>query len=151
MLGNHSHILLSGGTAYLTGSLGLGWRDIQAPEDINRIAIDGDGNLLAVSVNQLWRWNWADESWSVLAQLPIPAQVDDLLFFNGRVFLAVGGRVFSYARTGWGEISLSQEGYITDLAYEYPDTLWALDARTATLWSSQNGVDWDTTVISLRQ
>ncbi|GAB4516980.1 MAG: hypothetical protein OHK0046_23120 [Anaerolineae bacterium] len=146
MLGSHDHVLLNGGQVYQTSSLGLSWQPIAgAPADITRIAIDGDGHLLAVSDGALWRWR--NQSWNEMAVFPA-GTLADLVSFTGTVYAVVSGHVLRLEAADWVPADLPADAYITDLAFQYPDTLWALDAAGARLFSTENGTSWLTTLVN---
>lgn len=150
MLGNHTHILLNGGHVYVTSSLGLGWRAIEYPQLIQHIAIDTDGNLIAVTADSLVKWTWSTESWSVLVPLPTAHPVVVLQYFDGRPYLLSDGQVWTLEAGKWPSVNLPMAGTISDLAYQYPDTLWLLDSQNLTLYASTDGKNWDEIKITLQ-
>jgi hypothetical protein len=143
MLGSHSHVLRDGSDLFLTSSLGLGWTPLNAPAAIHDIAIDDDGNLLALTSSKLLGWNWSSQTWSDHAALPQGNPPDDLITFNGQTLLLVDGQLYRLAGEAWAIDIVNEGAYLTDLGFQYPDTLWALDITGNRLWhKSQTDPQW---------
>jgi copper transport protein len=142
MLGSHSHVLLNDDDVYMTSSLGLGWKWLDAPAAIQQIAIDGDGNLLAASDDSLLRWTWANEAWQTVVDLPMAQPVDAILDFNQSIYLLIEGQVLRLRQGEWQPVTLSENAYIVDMVFQYPDTLWVLDVGAERLLASTTGSDW---------
>ena len=135
MSGNHSHILLNGNALFLTSSLGLGWQSIDAPAKMLAVAIDDDGNLLAISDSALWRWRWTDEIWQNLRDLP-SGNPTEILSVDNQLFLLTEYRLYQLQSDGWQVIDMPD--VILDIDGQHPDTLWILDSQQ-TLWTFHQG------------
>lgn len=148
MLGNHSHILLNGDDLFLTSSLGLGWQALDAPDNVQAVTIDADGNLLAATQSELLRWRWNDQRWQVITDLPVNnAAVSELVVLENRVYLLTQNRLYTYVGGAWQAIMImDRERLILDIANQFPDTLWALDSEQ-NLWAlNQSGWEHVTTI-----
>lgn len=145
MLSNHTHVLLNGSDVYQTTSLGLGWKPLDAPENVIRIAPDADGNLLAVTDDALLEWDWTTSAWTTRAQLSGGADVSDVAIFNNMVYALMDGGLVRLTRLGWEQVVVSNapESVLTDIAFQFPDTLWALDAGARMVYSSKDGTEWE--------
>lgn len=143
MLGSHSHVLLNGEEVFLTPDLGLSWQPLKAPESIHHITTDADGTLLASTPDGLYRWDYSQ--WQKISSLPDGTTVIET--YNNRVMVIAGGRLYLQAGNAWQEIELpdSEGAYLTDLAFQFPDTLWVLDSAGRRLWSTQDGKNWKIT------
>jgi copper transport protein len=153
MLGSHSHILLNGDEVYITSDLGLSWQPLDAPAPVRRIAIDGDGHLLAITDTELLRWRWTDRAWYTLAELPTTAPIDDLVsFITGDIYLVTQGQVYSWLNSEWELLEFDSNAYIVDMEFQYPATLWALDIGRVRLWKLIAGMpNWTTIPISVSE
>jgi copper transport protein len=153
MLGSHSHVLLNGEDVYMTSDLGLSWQPLDAPAAIRRIAIDGDGHLLALTDTELLRWRWTDQAWYTLDTLPTTAPIDDLVaFITGDIYVVAQGQVYHWQNPEWALLEFDSNAYIVDMEFQYPATLWVLDAGQARLWKLIGGnLDWETLPISVSE
>ncbi len=150
MLGNHTHVLLMGGAVFQSIDLGLSWEPLDAPAPIHRIGLDPDGELLAATDDHLLRWGRANRGWQTLLLLPEGQPIEAIQPFNGRIYIAAGGRLYTPGWENWNAVNLPEAGdaYITALADQYPDRLWALDAAESRLFSTQDGQTWEVQPIS---
>jgi hypothetical protein len=139
MLGNHSHILLNGGL-YVTHDMGLSWEMLDAPAELNRIAVDEDGHLLAATVNSLYRWNYREKSWAELAVLPF--SVEAIQAFQREIYILSDGALFRLEKGEWTKISGFSSAYLTAMNVQYPDTLWVADSAGQMLWSTHDAQRW---------
>ncbi|MCK6580173.1 MAG: copper resistance protein CopC [Anaerolineae bacterium] len=149
MLGSHSHALLNGTDVYMTGSLGLGWTPLDAPADVRRITTDAAGNLLAVGDATITRWEWSTNTWSLRLALGGGAPIDELVEFKGALYGLSEGQVVRLMADGAREAAFASEGGVSDMAFQYPDTLWALDAAAMTLVSTRDGCTWSAAAVTL--
>lgn len=143
MLGNHTHVLLNGNDAFVTSSLGLGWQALNAPAPIDTVAIAQDGNLLAISADALLMWNWANQSWGNSISLPEHQQIFGVEVFNGKIYLLVDGAVYTLEGRTWRAMSVNDSANISDIAFQYPATLWLLDSKNQQLFFSTTGTEWE--------
>jgi copper transport protein len=153
MLGSHSHVLLNGDAAYVTSDLGLSWQPLDAPAAIRRIAIDGDGHLLALTDTELLRWRWTEQAWYTLDTLPTTVPIDDLVaFITGDIYVVAQGQVYHWQNPAWALLEFDSNAYIVDMEFQYPATLWALDAGQARLWKLIGGnSEWETISINVSE
>ncbi len=144
MLGNHTHVLLNGDAVFQSIDLGLSWQPLAAPAPISAIGVDPDGELLAATDSNLIRWQRAERGWRTLLPLPEGQPIEAMQAFNGRLYVAAGGRLYTPGANAWNALALPEADgvYITALAEEYPDRLWALDAAGARLFSTTDGQTW---------
>ncbi|MBZ0283775.1 MAG: copper resistance protein CopC [Anaerolineae bacterium] len=151
MLGNHNHVIENGDKLYLTPDLGLSWQPIELNSSVQKIWVNTDGNLLATTADGMLIWNYVGQTWSDL--LPLPGDDANAIFraFDERMFAVAGGNLYVLAGSQWTAIPLpdSENAYLTGLAFQYPRTLWTLDARGARLWSTTDGKNWTLTPITL--
>jgi len=63
------------------------------------------------------------------------------------------GLLYERLPTGWEAVALPQadgsyltdlqiDAYLVDLEFQYPTTLWALDAKGKRLWTTTDGKTW---------
>ena len=144
MLGNHTHVLLNGDAVFQSIDLGLSWQPLAALAPINMIGVDQDGELLAATDSNLLRWHRADRAWHTLLPLPEGQPIEAIQPFNGRLYVAAGGGLYTPGANAWNALELPEgdDTYITALAEEYPDRLWALDSAGARLFSTTDGQTW---------
>lgn len=149
MLGDHSHILLNGKQIYLTDDLGLSWTPVEAPADVVQIAADADGNLMAITPNQLAIWNYTTSTWRQRAPLIFGAKVRKLLVYNGSPYVISDGQLYVLSGIVWRIVPLTTNAatYVTDIDFQYPNIIWAMDAGTRTLLHSTDGVTWEETPV----
>lgn len=144
MLGNHDHVLLNGDQLFMTPDLGLSWETIETPAKATAIAVDSDGQLIAVTNADVMRWDGNEKSWTQFA----PIQNGDLRptmeVFNSQFYAVSGGVLFRRAGVGWIDIGLPGEGqmFLTSLDFQFPNKLWVLDAQGARLWWTTDGENW---------
>lgn len=142
MLGNHSHVLQMGDAVYLTPDLGLSWQPLSAPYPVVAVEIDPAGNLIASTEKGLLRWATAEQAWSNLPSLPEGRAAVDLQVFNNRVYALAQGRLYRREADTWGAIDFPEDAYLIDMVFQYPASLWVLDAAGARLWRTQDGENW---------
>jgi copper transport protein len=153
MLGNHTHVIQSGGQVFQTKDLGLSWTALNAPQPIGSIGTDANGNLLAVSADGVRTWDFAANTWSAPTTLPTASLNPLMRIFDGLLFGVVDGQLYRRSGSAWQTVALpdSDGAYLTDLKndvvltdleFQYPTTLWALDAKGRRLWTTTNGDDW---------
>lgn len=142
MLGNHSHVLQNGNDVFLTRDLGLSWEAINAPEPIEHIATDVDGQLIASTASGLFTWD--NQNWRAFLPLPDNKRIDAIQTFNNRLYAAAGGKFYQAAGSQWKVIDLpdADEAYLISVRFQYPDGLWVLDSSQSRLWSSKDGTNW---------
>lgn len=152
MLGNHNHVIENGDKLYLTPDLGLSWEPIDLNRSVQKIWVNTDGNLLATTADGMLIWNYVSQAWGNL--LPLPGGDANASFraFDERMFAIGAGSLYVLAGNEWTAIPLpdSENAYLTGLAYQYPRTLWTLDARGGRLWSTTDGKNWTLMPITLR-
>jgi photosystem II stability/assembly factor-like uncharacterized protein len=143
MLGNHSHVLDIGNQLYRTFDLGLTWEAITTSQPVDSIATDVDGNLLVVQENGVATWNFSG-SWGTTLPLPGGDAKTILRTFNAQVYALGAGALYQLAGNEWAAIALpnADDAYLTALEFQYPRTLWTLDAKGARLWSTTDGQQW---------
>jgi copper transport protein len=154
MLGNHSHILAIDGQVFHTFDLGLSWKAIDAPLPVGAIGTDADGNLLAVSEDGVRTWNYASETWGPPLWMPgLPSQnINPVLrVFEGKQYAIISGQLYRRAPKGWEVITLpnSDDSYLTGLEFQYPTTLWALDAKGKRLWTTTDAENWTMILVTI--
>ncbi|MEO8611150.1 MAG: copper resistance protein CopC [Chloroflexota bacterium] len=157
MLGNHTHIIQNGGQIFQTNDLGLSWKSLDAPLPVGSIETDADGNLLAVSEDGVRTWNYQSENWGPplwMPGLPSPQNINPLLrIFDGKQYAVIDGQLYIRAPKGWETVplpgadgayltDLKNDVALTDLKFQYPTTLWALDAKGRRLWTTTDGTQW---------
>ncbi|MBI5928161.1 MAG: copper resistance protein CopC [Chloroflexi bacterium] len=144
MMGNHTHILQNGDQLFQTPDLGLGWKPINAPAPVKLTWLDEDGNLIAVTEQGVYRWNYADGTWSEPLPLPENQSIDVIRQFNGRFYVVAGGKFYGRASGVWQVVELpdATNAYFYGLGMQYPGTLWVLDSSGAALWSSTDAETW---------
>ncbi len=152
MLGDHSHILQNGSGVFLTDDLGLSWETINAPETVDAIGVDPNGDLLAVTDAGIQRWSYADQTWTAALPLPGGDTQPVLRVYVGQLYALGNGQLYQQVGTGWEvvDIGASGEFYLTALEYQYPRTLWVLDAKGRRLWSTVDGQNWTETGIQVK-
>jgi hypothetical protein len=142
MLGNHSHVLLNG-SIYSTSDMGLSWERIGGLDNVQSIGVDQNEDLLATTDTGLYRWR--DKTWSLLVQLPENKPVEKLQVFQDRLYALADGKLFRLIKGGWESVAFPAA--IADLAMHYPDTLWVAEVGDQMLWSTEDGVNWQSTPI----
>ncbi|MBZ0318121.1 MAG: copper resistance protein CopC [Anaerolineae bacterium] len=147
MMGNHTHILQNGDQLFQTPDLGLGWKPINAPAPVKSIWFDEDENLIAVTTQGVYRWNYADATWSKPIPLPDNQPIDAIRQLNGRFFVLAGGKLYVWANGEWQVIKIpdSKNAYFYGLGMT--GTLWVLDSSGAALWSSPDAETWTKTKV----
>jgi copper transport protein len=149
MLGNHSHILENGSQLYHSFDLGLSWQAVPAPDLVDAVGIDVDGNLIAATENALVTWSYASSSWG--KALPLPGGDSRLVMrtFNERLYALGSGKLYRLESNQWETIELpdSDDAHLTAMEFQYPGTLWVLDSAGARLWSSGDGEKWNPTFL----
>jgi copper transport protein len=150
MLGDHSHILQNGSEVFFTGDLGLSWEDINAPQPVTGVAVDIEGNLLAISEGSILRWNAVDGSWLSVMGLPGGDAHAIIRAFNQELYAIGNGILYRFASQLWRAVDLGvADVYLTSLEIEPQGRLWALDAKGSRLWSTVNGEEWMETAVSI--
>ena len=157
MLGNHTHVIQNGGRVFQTNDLGLSWKPLDAPLPVGSIGTDADGNLLAVSEDGVRTWNYQSENWGPplwMPGLPSSQNINPLLrIFDGKLYAIIDGQLYIRAPKGWETVplpdadgayltDLKNDVVLTDLEFQYPTTLWALDAKGRRLWTTTDGEQW---------
>jgi copper transport protein len=157
MLGNHTHVIQNGGQIFQTNDLGLSWKSLDAPLPVGSIETDADGNLLAVSEDGVRTWNYQSENWGPplwMPGLPSPQNINPMLrIFDGKQYAIIDGQLYIRAPKGWETVplpgadgayltDLKNDIVLTDLEFQYPTTLWALDAKGRRLWTTTDGQQW---------
>ncbi|GIK63200.1 MAG: hypothetical protein BroJett018_09940 [Chloroflexota bacterium] len=147
MMGNHTHILQNGDQLFQTPDLGLGWKPIHAPAPVKSTWFDEDGNLIAVTTQGVYRWNYADATWSEPIPLPDNQAIDAIRQFAGRFYVVAGGKLYVWANGEWRVIKIpdSKNAYFYGLGMT--GTLWVLDSSGAALWSSSDAETWTKTEV----
>ncbi len=144
MLGNHTHILESDGQLFHSFDLGLGWQPITTTEKIDAISPDADGNLLATTANSVMIWDAISEAWTKALPLPGGDTQPTFAIFNEQVYSVGSGALYQLKDDQWQAVALpdAADAYFVTLAYQYPRSLWVLDAAGSRLWSSDDGTNW---------
>jgi len=144
MLGNHSHILESSGQLFHSYDLGLGWQPVASAEPIDAISPDADGNLLATTANAVMVWDTTSEKWTKTLPLPGGDPHPTFAVDDTQVYAVGSGALYLLKGDQWQAIAIpdSSDAYLTTVAYEYPRTVWVLDAAGSRLWSSDDGTHW---------
>jgi hypothetical protein len=144
MLGNHTHVLQNGDSVFQSSDLGLTWRPLDAPQPVQMIGNDVDGNLLAISAEGVWTWNYAGETWRESLPLPDGETITQLHVFQGKLYAVAGGWLYRQLGAGWARIELpeSDGAHITAVTQKFPDDFWALDAAKSRLWHTNDGETW---------
>ncbi len=147
MMGNHTHILQNGDQLFQSPDLGLGWKPINAPAPVKSTWFDEDENLIAITTQGIYRWNYADATWSEPIPLPDNQDIDAIRQFNGRFFVVAGGKLYARANGEWQLIKIpdSVNAYFYGLGMT--GTLWVLDSSGAALWSSPDAETWTKTEV----
>jgi copper transport protein len=151
MLGTHDHVLQNGDQVYLSPDLGLSWKPLNAPRPVNAIWVDPDGNLLAVANDGIYTYQTTTNAWSD-GVLPLPAgdPAPTLRTYNDTLYALAQGKLYQLVGQSWGRIDLPQsDTTLTALEPQYPNPLWALDARGARLWKSQDGKSWSPVIVNV--
>ncbi len=141
MLGNHSHVLHNGQEVFVTGDLGLSWRPLEAPAPVTHISTGALGNLLVSTDEGVYSWSWSDGKWNKVASFT----ASDIQVYRDTLYMTTDGSLYRAGKPV--DLPDSEGAFFTDLAFQYPDTLWALDSEGRRLWSTQDGEQW--TVIKL--
>lgn len=149
MLGSHSHVLEEGSKLYHTLDLGLSWKPIDTATPVDEISTDADGNLLMADAQGVHLWSYLTKTWQSTYPLPGGDNHPVLRNFDGRIYAAASGRLYVLAGSQWELISLpdADGAYLVSLEFQYPRTLWTLDASGNRLWSSEDGKKWELTPI----
>jgi copper transport protein len=149
MLGSHGHVLLQGNQVYLTADLGETWQPLYAPQAVNSIAADVDGNLLVGTATFIFRWHYEDTRWTPAYSLPGGDEAPVIQAFNDTLYAIGKGQLWQLLERGWQAITLpdADGAYLTQIISQYPQTLWLLDSAQARLWSSEDGASWSFTPI----
>jgi copper transport protein len=157
MLGNHTHVVQNGGQVFQTKDLGLSWKALDAPLPVGSIGNDANGNLIAVSEDGVRTWNYVDETWGPPLWMPgLPSQENIypvLRIFDGLLYAIIDGQLYQRAPKGWEAVQLpdadgayltdlKNDVVLTDLEFQYPTTLWVLDAKGKRLWTTTDGAEW---------
>ena len=144
MLGNHTHVLDNDGHLYRSFDLGLSWEGVADAQVVNRISTDVDGNLIATTDSALLIWDSSRQSWGEALALPGDDARPILVPFADHLYAVGGGALFVLKGGQWAAINLpdADDAQLTALAYQYPSTLWVLDAAESRLWSSTDGEMW---------
>ncbi|MCQ3929493.1 MAG: hypothetical protein DPW16_03460 [Chloroflexi bacterium] len=142
MMGNHTHILQNGDQLFQTPDLGLGWKPINAPAPVKSTWFDEDENLIALTTQGVYRWNYVDATWSDPIPLPDNQPIDAIRQFDGRFYVVAGGSLYTRANGEWQAIKIpdSKNAYFYGLGMT--GTLWVLDSSGAALWSSPDAETW---------
>jgi copper transport protein len=144
MLGNHSHILLNGGSLYQTFDLGLSWRPLESPVQINTLSTDPELNMLAVTDEGIYVWHYTDGS--LKSSLPLPGDDAQAVVrpFDTELYALGHGVLYRLNEETWEAIALpeAEDAVFTALAYQYPGTLWALDGAGSRLFATHDGQSW---------
>lgn len=148
MLGDHSHALLIAGQVFHSTDLGLTWTPLYAPEPIQTIAPDADGDLLAAGDGGLRTWQRVRQTWSAAAPLP-EHDAPILRVFKETLYALVGGQLYRRAGGVWQPVAVPDGGYLTALEFQYPATLWALDAAGRRVLSSTDGAAWSALAVKI--
>ncbi|HLA44595.1 MAG TPA: CopD family protein, partial [Aggregatilineales bacterium] len=153
MLGNHTHVLQNGTDVFQTEDLGLGWKPLNAPDDVQNIITGRDGNLIISTSKGLLRWTVTGRSWEKIASLPDDYLIDEMQLFQDQLYALAGGRLYHNQGSAWQAVSLpdSENAYITTTAIQNMIRLWVLDSEGLRLWSSDDGVEWKLYSITMRE
>jgi copper transport protein len=150
MLGNHTHVIEVDGQLYQSLDVGLSWQPLDVPEAAKLLATDTDGNLLAASSKGIQKWDTMTRLWIPFLGLPEKQAVDSMTVFLDRLYVLAAGKLYVRAANEWQPVQV--EGtYFTSMIFQYPDTLWVLDAAETRLWSSMDGENWQMMEIILGQ
>jgi copper transport protein len=151
MLGTHDHVLQNGDQVYLSPDLGLSWKPLNAPFSVNAIWVDPDGNLLAVANDGIHTYQTTTNAWSnVVLPLPGGDPAPTLRTYNNALYALAFGHLYILVGQSWARIDLPQsDTTLTALEPQYPNPLWALDARGARLWKSQDGKSWSPLLVNI--
>jgi|GEM_PF-449330 len=153
MLDDHSHVILSGGQLFLTTDIGLNWEPIAAPNDlpIQMIAVDARGNLLATTRDALYTWVYSSRTWNSPVALPDNDSSPTIKVLNNEIYAVAGGRLLRFLGLQWLPLRLPEGDsvFLTGLAIQYPQTLWAIDSGSNALWSSSDGIHWTRQALEL--
>lgn len=148
MLGDHSHVILNDRLA-ITHDMGLSWETLDAPGQVNLMAADADGNLLAVTTKGVYRWRFHEKTWAQLTPVPPEAPVEALCLFQGQIYALAGGQVWQLEGETWASIPVAgNRRYVTALAVRYPDRLWAADPASGLLWYTTDTQNWESAGLS---
>jgi uncharacterized membrane protein len=153
MLGNHTHILQNGSDVFQSESLGLGWKTIEAPVEIQSIGNDVNGYLLADTDSGVMIWNWMNQTWRTAWSRPDDQPLDETTIFQDKLYVTAGGRLYLQKGAGWERIKLPDSGgaYLTALTVYFPDAIWVLDSARNRLYTSDDGESWTVTQINIEQ
>ncbi len=153
MLGNHSHVLHNGDQLYQTFDLGLSWKLLPSPVSIERVWVDAAYNLLGTSADGIFIWQYTNGALQQVIPLPDAADSTPLLrVFNETLYAVSVGQVYRLAGESWERVTLTDDesAYFIALEYQYPHTLWAVDAEQRVLYSTEDGLKWRPLPISRR-
>lgn len=150
MLGNHTHVLQNGQDVFVSIDLGLTWEALNAPDSVQLISDDPNGNLLAFTSENILRWNWSTSTWGNPLPLPEGNTVTDVQIFQNNLYVAAGGHVYQQVGGDWQRLTISDGAQIIDLAQKYPNFLYALDAVNSQLWQMNAAGTWTVTPINIR-
>ncbi len=144
MLGNHTHILESDGQLFHSFDLGLGWKPVSTTGKIDAISPDANGNLLATTADSVMVWDASSETWSKALHLPGGDPHPTFAVFNEQVYAVGSGMLYQLKNDQWQAITIpdAADAYLITLAYQYPRSLWVLDAAGSRLWSTDDGSNW---------
>jgi hypothetical protein len=153
MLGSHSHVLQNGDEVFISPDLGLSWQLIDSPLPIETINVDVDGNLLAVTAENVMQWNWSTETWRTILPLPDDHPISTLEVFKDRLYVIADGLIYTQSDTTWEQIVLPdvESMYLTDIGIVFDETIWLLDAYANQLWYSDNGQEWSVMPIEVEE
>lgn len=143
MLGNHSHVLHNGQEIFITGDLGLSWRPLEAPAPVKYISTGALGNLLVSTNEGVYVWSWSNGKWNKVASFT----ASDMQVYRDTLYMTADGSLYRAGKAI--DLPDSEGAFFTDLAFQYPDTLWVLDSEGRRLWSTQDGEEWTQTPITL--
>ena len=153
MLGDHSHIIVTGGQLFLTLDLGLTWQPVSAPDGqtVQMVATDASGNLLATTRDALYTWVYSTQTWNSPVALPDNDSSPIIKVLNNELYAVGGGRVLRFLGLKWLPLRLPEgDGiFMTGLTVQYPQMLWAVDSASDTLWSSSDGINWARQVVEI--
>lgn len=147
MMGNHTHILQNGDQLFQSPDLGLGWKPINAPAPVKSTWFDEDENLIAITTQGVYRWNYADATWSEPVPLPDSQPIDAIRQFDGRFYVVAGGKLYVWANGEWRVIKIPNSKNVYFYGLGMTGTLWVLDSSGAALWSSLDAETWTKTEV----
>jgi hypothetical protein len=152
MLGNHSHVLQNFDQVFVTNDLGLSWEALNAPQPVQTVWTDSDGNLLASTSGNILSWNYANRTWTEALPLPDGQQVDMLRNLNDQLFALAGGRLYWLEGRTWNRVNIpdADVNSLSAIGTQYPGTFWALDGTGRQLWSTIDGSNWTRTPVEVQ-